>query len=71
MRGFFFFLANEELKHHGIKGQRWGVRRYQNADGSYTKAGLARYKVQYGTEKAQNMFDNDYVLESKKKKRNV
>lgn len=31
------------LMHHGIKGQRWGIRRYQNFDGSYTKAGLERY----------------------------
>lgn len=32
-----------ELWHHGIKGQRWGVRRYQNADGSLTAAGQKRY----------------------------
>lgn len=31
------------LAHHGIKGQKWGIRRYQNFDGSYTKAGLERY----------------------------
>ena len=31
------------LQHHGIKGQRWGVRRYQNADGSLTSAGKKRY----------------------------
>lgn len=30
------------LVHHGIKGQRWGVRRYQNEDGSYTEAGKKR-----------------------------
>lgn len=34
---------SSELYHHGIKGQRWGVRRYQNPDGSYTKAGRKRY----------------------------
>ena len=28
------------LFHYGVKGQRWGVRRYQNADGTRTKAGL-------------------------------
>lgn len=31
------------LMHHGIKGQRWGIRRYQNDDGSYTQAGKERY----------------------------
>lgn len=32
-----------ELQHHGTKGMRWGVRRYQNKDGSLTKAGEKRY----------------------------
>lgn len=32
-----------ELYHHGIKGQKWGVRRYQNKDGSLTPAGKKRY----------------------------
>lgn len=30
-----------ELYHHGVLGQKWGVRRYQNKDGSYTSAGAA------------------------------
>lgn len=34
---------NEELYHHGILGQKWGVRRYQNSDGSLTSAGKRRY----------------------------
>lgn len=34
---------SDELYHHGIKGQKWGVRRYQNEDGSYTPAGKKRY----------------------------
>ena len=34
------------LAHYGVKGMKWGVRRYQNYDGSYTKKGLERYKAQ-------------------------
>ena len=33
-----------ELYHHGILGQRWGVRRYQNSDGSLTSEGKKRYQ---------------------------
>lgn len=36
-------LRNDELYHHGIKGQKWGIRRYQNADGSLTAEGKKRY----------------------------
>ena len=32
-----------ELYHHGVKGQKWGVRRYQNEDGTRTEAGKKRY----------------------------
>lgn len=32
----------DELYHHGVKGQRWGIRRFQNKDGSLTRLGAAR-----------------------------
>lgn len=41
--GYTVVMAGEDVCHHGIKGQRWGVRRYQNPDGSLTSAGRKRY----------------------------
>lgn len=39
---------SDELYHHGIKGQRWGQRRFQNEDGSLTADGYRHYGVQPG-----------------------
>ena len=36
---------SDSLTHHGIKGMHWGVRRFQNTDGTYTDAGKKRYAV--------------------------
>ena len=42
-----------ELYHHGVLGQKWGVRRYQNKDGSLTAAGKAKLKQFKKDETAQ------------------
>ena len=43
------FYRSDELCHWGIKGMRWGVRRYQNKDGTLTPAGKKKYQNKDGS----------------------
>ena len=54
-----------ELYHFGIKGQRWGVRRFQSPDGTLTAAGKARYKAYKKDFKSYNKL-NRHVSASQK-----
>ncbi len=44
-------MKENELQHHGILGQKWGVRRFQNKDGTLTSAGKKRYNRENETPK--------------------
>lgn len=50
-------MSRDYLVHHGILGQKWGVRRYQNPDGSLTEAGKKRYRS--GSKEDLDAITND------------
>lgn len=52
------------LTHHGIEGQRWGIRRYQNEDGSLTAEGKERYSESLSGYYDNNDSDGDYTIKS-------
>ena len=47
-----------ELKHYGTKGQKWGVRKWQNYDGTFNDAGKERY---FGKSSKTTESDEDKV----------
>lgn len=57
-----------EFYHHGIKGQKWGVRRYQNADGSLTPEGQKRYERDVRENNAKKK-DNRAIIDGPDPKR--
>lgn len=65
---------NEYLSHHGILGQKWGVRRFQNFDGSYTRKGLERYnkkKDSYDSAKSEYKSTKEKYKSGAATKQNV
>lgn len=57
------------LSHHGIKGQKWGVRRYQNYDGTLTSAGQRRVKKKFlkSYNQATDQMNRDIIPKINKK----
>lgn len=65
-----YYYSSDVLYHHGILGQKWGIRRFQNSDGTYTEVGKKRRRedslgtklnksVKSGTEKAKQYYSNN------------
>ena len=65
---------SNELYHYGVKGQKWGIRRYQNPDGSLTDEGLIRYGVDPKTGKlsdeGKKLLEQD-IDDQRKRKVNI
>lgn len=57
---------NKELQHHGIKGMRWGVRRYQNKDGSLTDEGRRRASGEQSVNSSSNKSKESAKVKSGK-----
>ena len=54
------FFTQDYLEHHGVQGQKWGIRRFQNKDGSLTPAGKKRYT------KLNNKIDKIYEKKTRR-----
>lgn len=66
MSNFTITRTDDYLMHHGVKGQKWGIRRYQNPDGSLTQEGKNKYGAQQGWE-ARQMYKQGTITKEQKK----
>lgn len=67
INGFKIETDGEDIEHHGVKGQKWGRRRYQNPDGTLTELGKRRYQKAEAREeiKAQKKLDKETARSNK------
>lgn len=61
--GYDNLLSDDSLQHYGVKGQKWGVRKYQNPDGTLTDLGRKRY----GGEKAKRYKQAEIDLATRRR----
>lgn len=70
----YVYYTDDYLVHHGIKGQRWGIRRYQNKDGSLTPEGYKHWGFGMSRKerrKAKKDFKKEYEKEGARAGRKV
>lgn len=56
MSTWYIAPSNKDLIHYGVLGMKWGVRRYQNKDGSLTNAGKRKYYKDYVKSKSTSEY---------------
>ena len=69
-----YYYYGDTLYHHGIKGQKWGIRKYQNEDGSLTAAGREHYGYGEARKTYKNKIDaanDEYRYARKETKRAI
>ena len=65
----YFVEEGSYLAHYGVLGMKWGIRRYQNYDGSYTQAGMKRYnKAKENYESADQLYKSMKTARKQTKK---
>lgn len=60
MSRYFNYTRDDYVAHFGIKGMKWGVRRYQNNDGSLTPTG----KTRYSKKKTKKTLSNEDIIKN-------
>ena len=63
MSTFYVIPKDEDLQHYGVLGMKWGVRRYQNANGSLTSEGRKHYSNEEKFKVRKDKFkkSNDFL----------
>ena len=71
MENIYYLDQNNVIQHFGVKGMKWGVRRYQNEDGSLTNLGKSRQKMLDSKKRYHDALGNDLYNPTNKNDRLV